>query len=180
MHFNFGGIVMFCNKCGQEISAGDRFCQHCGAPVVPVEDTPVQQPAAAEIATPVEPVIPTEPVTPVTPVTPDTPVEDPGASTGKTAFTLGLIGLIAGAICSCGCALLGSIAPLICSILAIVFGNKAKQQSAAAGFENSKAKTAVTLGIIGIAVVVIFVILNMVLGAIMGASGIYDSIYSSI
>lgn len=174
MHFNFGGIVMFCNKCGQEISAGDRFCQHCGAPVAPVEDAPVQQPAAAEIATPVEPVIPTQPVTPVT------PVEDPGASTGKTAFTLGLIGLIAGAICSCGCALLGGIAPLICSILAIVFGNKAKQQSAAAGFENSKAKTAVTLGIIGIAVVVIFVILNMVFGAIMGASGVYDSIYSSI
>lgn len=171
---------MLCNKCGQEISAGDRFCQHCGAPVAPVEEAPLQQPdAAPQVAeTPVEPVTPAEPVIPTQPVTPATPVEDPGASTGKTAFILGLIGLIVGAICSCGCSLLGGIAPLICSILAIVLGNQAKQKSAAAGFENDKAKTAVILGIIGIAVVVIFVILNIVLDAIMDATGAYDTIYS--
>lgn len=175
---------MFCTRCGKEVPDNDRFCQHCGAPLTPVsapvEAAPsVQQPEVAPEATFVPPVAPEAPVSPVTPVTPVTPVEDPGASTGKTAFILGLVGLIAGAICSCGCAILGGLLPLICNILAIVFGNQAKQKSAAAGFNNTQAKTAVTLGIIGIVVIVIFVIINAIASAAMGAAGAYDNyIYS--
>lgn len=32
---------MFCNRCGHEIKPGDKFCEHCGAPVV----QPVVQPS---------------------------------------------------------------------------------------------------------------------------------------
>jgi len=132
-----------------------------------IEDAPVMEeaPAAEEAAIAEE--------------VPVTPVEDPGASTAKTAFILGLVGLIAGAICSCSCALLGGILPLICSVLAIVFANQAKQKSAAAGFENQKAKTAMILGIAGIAVIVVFVIINMIVGAITGAAGAYESFTNS-
>lgn len=172
---------MLCNKCGQEISAGDRFCQHCGAPVAPAEEAPLQQPDAAPqvVETPVEPVTSAEPVISTQPVTPATPVEDPGASTGKTAFILGLIGLIASAICSCSCILVGGIAPLICSILAVVLGNQAKRQSAAAGFENEKAKTAITLGIIGIVITVILSVIFLCLYAI-GISEEFMTVYTDI
>lgn len=30
---NYGGIVMFCSKCGNELSDGDAFCSKCGAKV---------------------------------------------------------------------------------------------------------------------------------------------------
>ena len=173
---------MICNKCGQEMSANDRFCQHCGAPAAqesaPSDTEILMQQADHTTQETCEPIsIPTEPTTP-----PESPtiVGDPGASTGKTAYILGLIGLIAGSICTCGCSLLGGLAPLVCCILAIVLGNQAREKSAAAGIENHNAKTAVTLGIIGIAVIVIFVIINIVVAAVMGSTDIYSSVYSSI
>lgn len=30
---NYGGIVMFCSKCGNELSDGDAFCSKCGTAV---------------------------------------------------------------------------------------------------------------------------------------------------
>lgn len=30
---NYGGVVMFCSKCGNELSDGDAFCSKCGAKV---------------------------------------------------------------------------------------------------------------------------------------------------
>ena len=160
---------MFCTKCGQEVPEGNRFCEHCGAPMTSEEEVPVivEAPAAEEV-----------PVAPEVTEAPAAPVEDPGASTAKTAFILGLVGLIAGAICSCSCALAGGILPMICSILAIVFAYQAKQKSAAAGLENKKATTAMILGIAGIAVIVVFVIINMIFGAVMGATGFYEEIYN--
>lgn len=165
---------MFCTRCGQEVPDNDRFCQHCGAPLTP-DSAPaaapsVQQPEASPQSTFIPPVTPTAPVT---------PVEDPGASTGKTAFILGLFGLIASVICSCSCILVGGIAPLICSILAIVLGNQAKRQSATAGFENDKAKTAITLGIIGIVITVILSVIFLCLYAI-GVSEEFMSVYTDI
>ena len=142
---------MICSKCGQEVPDTNSFCTYCGASLTP-QPTPQYAPY---------------PNTP--PVMPMNNVMDPGASIGKTAFILGLVGVIAGAICSCGCGLLGGILPLIASILAIVFGNQAKQKSAEVGIENKQAKTAMILGIAGIAVIVIFIIILMIIGGAIGA-----------
>lgn len=157
---------MFCNHCGQEIPENNRFCQNCGAPVTPAyapteADPNFQQPQDTLQYAAYPPVYPAAPV-------------DPGASTGTAAFVLGLVGLIVGAICSCGCAILGGFLPLIACILAIVFGYQAKQKSAQVGLQNSRAQTGLILGIIGIAVILIFIIINAILGATMGASGVYD------
>ena len=170
---------MFCNKCGQEITENGRFCQHCGATLAaepaPVENAPyAQQYQNAPQPNQFPPVYPGAPVNQMPPAAPMKPV-DPGASQGQTSFILGLVGLIAGAICSCGCAFLGGILPAVASILAIVFGNQAKQKSAAAGFENKQARTGMILGIVGISVIVVFIIINAILGAVLGASGFYDS-----
>ena len=157
---------MFCSHCGQEISENNRFCQNCGAPVTPAytpaeEDLNYQQPQESLQYTAYPPVYPAAPA-------------DPGATHGTVAFVLGLVGLIVGAICSCGCAILGGILPLIACILAIVFGYQAKQESAQVGLHNSRAQTGVILGIIGIAVILVFIIINAIVGAVMGASGVYD------
>lgn len=169
---------MFCSNCGKEIPEGNRFCSNCGASVAPTEpavETPVVETPVVETPVVETPVVETPAVQQQPQTTQAAPV-DPGASTGKTAFILGIIGLAAGAICSCGCAFLGGILPLVASIVAIVLGNQAKEKSAAAGFENKQAQTAVILGIVGIAVIVVFVIINAIIGAIAGASGAYDSL----
>jgi len=67
--------MAFCTSCGKQLSADDRFCKSCGAPITsaasnaPVEaSTPVNTPA--DPSTPHEPtiVIPVHPMAPATPV----------------------------------------------------------------------------------------------------------------
>ena len=57
---------MFCNKCGNEIPNGSKFCNNCGAPVV----EPTVQAAAPEA--PAAPEIPAAPTAEI-----ETPVEAP-------------------------------------------------------------------------------------------------------
>ena len=166
----FGGIVMICSKCGQEVPDTNSFCTYCGASLTPQPAPASQMPFQGQP----QPTPQYAPYPNTPPVMPMNNVMDPGASIGKTAFILGLVGVIAGAICSCGCGLLGGILPLIASILAIVFGNQAKQKSAEVGIENKQAKTAMILGIAGIAVIVIFIIILMIIGGAIGASSYFS------
>ena len=170
---------MICKQCGRQLPDNCRFCTGCGAAV---EVEPAPQPAAqSTVYTAPQPAAQSTVYTAPQAAIPVMP-EDPGASTGKTAFILGLIGLIAGALCSCSCALVGGILPMAASIVAIVLGVLAQNKSAAAGFENKKAKTGMILGIVGVVVIIVFIILNMILGAAMGAAATtsgYGDIYGS-
>ena len=43
---------MFCNKCGQEIKPGAKFCTKCGTPVPQVQQPAPEQPAKPKKAQP--------------------------------------------------------------------------------------------------------------------------------
>ncbi|MBQ7780250.1 MAG: zinc-ribbon domain-containing protein [Clostridia bacterium] len=164
---------MFCKNCGQESTDNSRFCHFCGTELAP-ESTPAEEPTAQKAETPIQPEV--NPVNYSAPITP----ADPGAGLGTAAFILGIVGLSVGAICSCLFATLGGILPLACAIVAVVLGINAKKKSAAVGLENKKAKIGLILGVIAIAVIVVFIALNGILGAIMGswlATTSYDLYY---
>lgn len=155
---------MFCSKCGQAISDDGRYCQNCGAVLgqeTPQEESPIVQQSENEYK-PEEAQV----------ITSDKSV-DPNGSQGMIALILGIVGLVLGAICSCGCSIVGGIIPFILSVLAVVFGYQAKQKSAAAGFKNEKAQAGMILGIVAIAVIIFFVVINILV--FMGTSNIFEA-----
>ena len=154
---------MFCQTCGTPIEEGAKACTVCGTFVE--NTTPV-------VTTNPEPVY-SAPIN----TTPSTPTVDPGQSDGKTSVILGIVALAMGTICSCLAACLGGFVPLVCAVVSIVMGTQAMNKSKAAGFENKQAKLGVTLSIVAIAVIFIFIIVNAVIGGILGATGAYDSYY---
>lgn len=137
---------MLCRNCGNLIADDATFCNACGANQQPAPQEPVYAPQ--------------QPV-----YTPS--VEDPGKSQGTAAFILGICSLSVGTICSCLLAFLGGLLPLIAAIVGIIMGKKGMDASAAAGFENKKAKTGMILSIVAIAVIIVFIILNAILGAVL-------------
>lgn len=176
---------MFCSNCGNQV--GDaKFCSACGAQVNPTPETnpepevvpapevnPIPEETPAPEAEPVFEAAPTaqsvavpEPVNAYS----EAPV-DPGKSGGKTALILGIVALALGTICSCLLACLGGIIPLGCAIAGIIVGSQAMKKSQAAGFTNSQAKTGVILSAVAIGVIVIFVIINAIVGGVLAASG---------
>ena len=145
------------------------------APVeeVPVVEAPVEEVPVVEVPVEEDPVV--EVPVMEAPVE-EAPAEetavaavDPGEGMGKASFVLGIISLAAGAVCSCIAACLGGAAPLICGIVGIVLSIMATNKSKAAGFENKKAKTGLILSIAGIAVILVFIVINAILGVGMGA-----------
>lgn len=137
---------MLCKNCGNLLADDAVFCNACGASTAP---DPV-------------PSAPQQPV--YTPT-----VEDPGKTYGTAAFVLGIVSLCVGTVCSCLMAFLGGILPLIAAIVGVVMGKMGMNKSAAAGFENKKAKNGMIMSIVAIAVIVVFIILNAILGAILGS-----------
>lgn len=159
---------MFCRNCGQESTDNNRFCPFCGAELAPESPLP-KEPTAQKAETPIQPgANPVNYSAPIYNAAPAAPA-DPGAGLGTTAFILGIVGLSVGAVCSCLFAILGGILPLACAIVAVVLGINAKKKSAAVGIENKKAKIGLILGVIAIAVIVVFIALNAILGAMMGS-----------
>lgn len=168
---------MFCRNCGTELNSDTRFCPNCGTKV----EAEIQQPATAPIAedtaacqepavAPVETDTTTSQEPVAAPVVADTtvvqqPAVDPGKGMGTAALVLGIVSLAVGILCSCLFACLGGFIPLVCGILGIVFGAKASSASKAAGFENKSAKVGLILSIIGIVMIVIFIIINAIIGS---------------
>ena len=174
-----------CTACGQEVEEG-KFCTNCGAklpvatpaaetveeaaPVVE-EAAPVVEEAApvveeaAPVAEEAAPVV--EEAAPVAEeAVPAAEPVDPGAKKGKIAMILGIVALAMGTICSCTCACLGGILPMAAAIVGIVMGALAMKESKAAGFENKQAKIGLILSIVAIAIIVVFTILNSILGGV--------------
>ena len=135
---------MNCPFCNAEISAEDKICPTCGAPVN--EET-------AEVAE--------------APVA-ETPAVDPGKKLGLIAMIVGIAGLALGAILSCACACLGAVLPALAAVAAIVLGVLAMKKSKDAGFSNKQALVGIITGGAAIVVIIVFIILNAVLGGAMG------------
>lgn len=178
---------MFCRNCGNEITEG-KFCAACGTPVEePTPETPAQPVAEEPVAAPEPEVVAAEPVAaepvvaepvaaePVAaqpefiPAAPTATV-DPGKSGGTISLILGIVGLALGSICSCLLACLGGIIPLGCAITGLILGIQAKKKSEAAGFKNGQAQVGMILSIVAIVVIVLFIIVNAILGGIIFAS----------
>ena len=55
---------MFCMNCGQPCADGNKFCEHCGAPLLDTTAQPASQPAPQPVQQPVY----AQPQAPVTPI----------------------------------------------------------------------------------------------------------------
>ena len=186
---------MYCKNCGNVIPDGVAFCGSCGAaapaaPAAPVTPAEPYAPPAGGYTPPVNPGY-TPPVNPgnVPPAGGYTPpvnpgnvppaggytgavqgqVEDPGQKLGTISLILGIVGLAVGSICSCLFACLGGILPLAAAIVGIVLGKQAQDKSAAAGFENKRAKIGMILSIVATAIIVVFIIINAIAGGVMAS-----------
>lgn len=153
---------MVCKNCGATLASRTVFCTHCGAKV----EVETQQPYADAPVT--EQIFETQI---------EQPAVDPGKTKGTLALVFGIIAIAGGAICSCLFACLGGFVPLIFGILGIVFGIMGSNASKAAGFENKSAKIGMILSIVGIAVIILFIIANAILGAIIQSGGFGDVYY---
>lgn len=156
---------MLCKNCGNLIADDAAFCNACGAsttaePVANVPEQPVANIPEQPGYIPQQPgYVPQQPV-----YTPE--IEDPGKGMGTAAFVLGIVSLSVGTICTCFLWYLGGFLPLIAAIVGIVMGKMAMNKSAAAGFENKKAKTGMILSIVATIVIVVFCLLWVALIAL--------------
>jgi hypothetical protein len=96
---------------------------------------------------------------------------DPGKTFGMVSMIAGIAGLVLGTVLSCACACLGSIIPAIASVVAIVLGIMAMNKSKAAGYTNKMALAGIILGAVALVVILVFIIVNAVIGAGMGMQG---------
>ena len=153
---------MICNSCNAENKEGSLFCENCGA--------------ALEAAAPVAEVPANEPVAPVEAPVEVVPVSDPGKTLSLVSLILGIASLLFGTICSCVFSCFGGIVPMLLGIAAIVLGILGMNKSKAAGFKNSMGLIGMILGIVTVAIVVIFILVNTIIGAI---GGIASSTYKT-
>ena len=162
---------MFCSNCGTQNGADAAFCVGCGTKLTAQQSVPVQQ---QYYQPPLQPMYQPYYYQPPAPV--------PGKGMGVAALVLGIIGLVTGTVCACGCACLGGIIPAIVCIVGLVLGIMAMNKSKAAGFKNTKALVGVILSGVGLASIVLFVLINAIIGGLNGmsqAQGYGDNYFSS-
>lgn len=143
---------MKCPICQAEITAEDKVCPACGAPV---NEAPVEETVAAQA----EPEVNAAPAV----------FEDPGKKLGLIAMILGIAGVALGVILAGACACLGGILPAIASVAAVVLGILAMKKSKDAGFSNKQALIGIILGGAALVLIPALVALNGIIGAALGA-----------
>ena len=94
----------------------------------------------------------------------------------KPVLVLGIVALVINATLGCLCSCLGALPGIVCAIISIVMGSKAKKELAP-GVEDKNIKTGMLLSYIALGVAVLFMILNAVLGGVLASSGMYDYLY---
>ena len=100
----------------------------------------------------------------------------PQAKSTKPVLVLGIVALVINATLGCLCSCLGALPGIVCAIISIVMGSNAKKEMAP-GTEDKNVKTGMLLSYIALGVAALFIILNFILGAAMGASGMFDYLY---
>lgn len=155
---------MICPNCGAEAGTG-AFCTSCGAKM-PENTQPVYQAPQNTYGNPNMNPVPAYNPYNAAPVQP----KKSGASTA--ALVLGIVGVAGNTILGCLCGCLGSMPTIICAIIGLVLGIKAKNEAAARGETDSKAKTGVILCIVALVLAVVIAIVNAVLGAV-----VYSDLY---
>ena len=180
---------MFCPKCGKQMPE-NGVCPDCNSNPNPTPD-PVVEPVVNPTPNPYANPNP-NPYTNPNPnsyangaanpyfnanngvygtVTPVVPQMDPGKQQGTASMILGIVALVLGTLCSCLFACLGGAVPFICAIVGIVLSVQATNKSRDAGFgKNGRAQAGMIMSIVAMVVIVIFVIVNAVLGGMMAAS----------
>ena len=131
---------MLCNNCGNLLADDAAFCNACGA-----STNPAPEPQQPTYAPPQPTYVPT--------------LEDPGKGMGTAALVLGICGLSLGVLCTCFLWYVGGFLPLIAAVVGIILGKMGMNKSAAAGFENKRAKTGMILSIVAVIVIVVFCLL---------------------
>ena len=155
---------MICPNCGAEAGTG-AFCTSCGAKM-PENAQPVYQAPETNYNNPAVNPAPAYNAYDAAPAQP----KKNGTSTA--ALVLGIVGVAGNTILGCLCGCLGSFPTIICSIIGLVLGIKAKNEAAARGETDSKAKTGVILCIVALVLAVVITIINAVLGA-----AVYSEMY---
>lgn len=152
---------MVCKSCGAAIADDALFCTSCGAAVA--EETAVETVPAGDAS--VEATVETTNYTVEDAAEP----VDPGKTFGLISMICGIVALVLGALGSCVCACFGGSLPFIAGVAGIVFGILGMNKSKAAGIENKQAKLGLILSIAGLAVIIIGIVVNAILGGVISA-----------
>ena len=157
---------MFCPNCGNNCPDNVNNCPNCGhafaqqAPQQPQYQAP-QQPYGQD------------PYGQQAPYGYNAPAQPKST---KPVLILGIVALVINATLGCLCSCLGALPGIVCAIISIVMGAKAKK-NLAPGVEDKNIKTGMLLSYIALGVAVLFMILNAVLGGVLASSGVYDYLY---
>ena len=165
---------MFCPFCGSQCTEEAKFCPSCGRTLS--QESPVFSDAASVPSQTTDaPNVPSENTFNPNPAggydpnayysTPFTPSAEPQKS-GTAVLVLGIVATVinSGLGCLCGC--LGSLPGLVCAIIGIVLGFKAKKEYAP-GETNKKNDAGVILCFVSLGIMLLMTILNAVLGGLM-------------
>lgn len=174
---------MFCPSCGNQCADGTKFCPSCG------HSFPQEQSVVENSNYNTETVVmANEPVN-YNPNPADgynagyntnsntaggynpNPVTPPAApkKNGTVVLVLGIVATVinSGLGCLCGC--LGSLPGLVCAIVGLVLGFKAKKEYAP-GEKDKKNDIGVILCFVALGIMVVMSIINAILGGVMAAS----------
>lgn len=153
---------MFCSNCGTNCPDNVNNCPNCGAPVGKPQDQPSQNPYGQQPyygqqqpyygqQSPYGYSIPAQP------------------KNTKPVLVLGIVALVICASMGCLCGCLGALPGIVCAIISIVLGSKAKKEMAP-GVEDKNVKTGMLLSYIALGVAVLFIVLNAILGGAIAVS----------
>ena len=169
---------MFCPSCGNQCADDAKFCPACGyafsqsadQPVVENTDGIPHQPVDSPSASPAYDVntgytggYNSNENSPYFINTPAAPKKS-----GTTVLILGIVATVinSGLGCLCGC--LGSLPGLVCAIIGLVLGFKAKKEYAP-GEKDKHNEVGVILCFVALGIMIFMTIINAVLGGIMAA-----------
>lgn len=147
---------MFCPGCGSHCEDNSPFCPKCGKNLGTAGADSVVVETNAEGA-----VVNTQ-------VAPK--------NESKTVLILGIVSLAINGTLGCICGCLGGLPGIVCAIVGLVMGFKEKGNYAP-GQKNKNTEIGIILCIVSLALVVLFAIINAIIGGVAGYMSSFDSYY---
>lgn len=146
---------MVCPFCQAEITAEDKVCPMCGAPVnEQAEEKPgVKTEAAVDYST--------------------VPATDPGKTLGLVGMIMGIASLALGLFSCCCCGgIFGVAIFFVTSIVSLILSIIASKKSAEAGYTNKNAKIGIIVSAIAVGLMLIMLVGMIIYIAIYGLAGL--------